>query len=308
MSSDRFGLVSDTADMMKPTCVFCLGSVFQDDIFHRPVIFQGLVRRYSRCRGCGSRSLSPMPESEELRKLYTKEYFSETGPDQQDGHPPDHKWVLNNLPQAWDGLFVDLGCGDGELLRFAAERGYDVLGFDVDEASVEAAKIASGCMIRTFSELSLFAGQASAVHFGDVLEHVADPESLVREAMLLLRPGGLVLAQGPLEANRSLFNIALAVAAICRRSVPVTTPPYHVHLVSSRGQEGLFQRLGLETLKYRLSDISWPAPSEFRFRLIRDPRRLALYLCRRISSAVRPLAPQILSNRFEYIGRHTIRE
>lgn len=305
MNSDHCSLVNDTSDT-KRSCVFCRGSVFRDDIFRRPVRFQGIVRRYSRCRGCGSRSLSPVPDSKELRMLYAEEYFSETGTDQLDCHPRNHKWVLNNLPAAADGLFVDLGCGDGELLRFAAERGYDVLGFDVDEAGVEAAKIASGCMIRTFSELSLFAGQASAVHFGDVLEHVADPESLVREAMLLLRPGGLVLAQGPLEANRSLFNIALAVAAICRRSVPVTTPPYHVHLVSSRGQEGLFQRLGLETLKYRLSDISWPAPSEFRFRLIRDPRRLALYLCRRISSAVRPLAPQVLSNRFEYIGRHTI--
>jgi 2-polyprenyl-3-methyl-5-hydroxy-6-metoxy-1,4-benzoquinol methylase len=307
MSSDRSGLMGDAVDTTM-SCAFCRGSEISDDMFRRTVKFQSRVCRYSRCRGCGSRSLSPMPDNKELRKLYTKEYFRETDTDQQDCHPPNHKWVLNNLPHAGDGLFVDLGCGDGELLRLAAERGYDALGFDVDEASVEAAKIASGCMIRTFSELSLFAGQASAVHFGDVLEHVADPESLVREAILLLRPGGLVLAQGPLEANRSLFNILLAVAAICRRSVPVTTPPYHVHLVSSRGQEGLFQRLGLETLKYRLSDVNWPAPSEFRFRLIRDPRRLALYLCRRISSAVRPLAPQVLSNRFEYIGRHTIRE
>ena len=302
---------SDSLDRNGPNirlCQFCGGMEFIDDVFRREVMFENVGRRYIRCRQCGSRSLDPMPSNQELAKLYSAEYFAKSEDDQEETFVHNHGWVLENLPNPEDGLFVDIGCGDGELLRSATARGYDVLGFDVDEASAEAAKIASGCMIRTFSELSLFAGQASAVHFGDVLEHVADPESLVREAMLLLRPGGLVLAQGPLEANRSLFNIALAVAAICRRSVPVTTPPYHVHLVSSRGQEGLFQRLGLETLKYRLSDISWPAPSEFRFRLIRDPRRLALYLCRRISSAVRPLVPQVLSNRFEYIGRHTIRE
>jgi SAM-dependent methyltransferase len=308
MSSDRFGLVSDTADMMKPTCVFCLGSVFQDDIFHRPVIFQGLVRRYSRCRGCGSRSLSPMPESEELRKLYTKEYFSDTGPDQQGGHPRNHKWVLDNLPEAGEGLFVDLGCGDGELLRLAAERGYDVLGVEVDQKSADAAELECGCPIRTFDDLPNYSEQASAVHLGDVLEHVADPESLIREAMVLLRPGGLLLVQGPLEANRSLFNMVLAAVAVFRRSVPVTNPPYHVHLVTSRGQEGFFQRLGFRTLTYQLSDISWPAPSRFELALTGNPRRLALYLCRRLSTAARPLAPRVLSNRFEYIGRYTIQE
>jgi 2-polyprenyl-3-methyl-5-hydroxy-6-metoxy-1,4-benzoquinol methylase len=249
-----------------------------------------------------------MPDSKDLMNLYTKEYFSDTGTDHQDCHPRNHEWVLSNLPRTGEGLFVDLGCGDGELLRLAAERGYEVLGVEVDQRSADAAELACGCPIRTFNDLPNYSEQASAVHLGDVLEHVADPESLIHEAMVLLRPGGILLVQGPLEANRSLFNMVLAAVAVFRHSVPVTGPPHHVHLVTSRGQEGFFQRLGFQTLTFRLSDISWPAPPRFEFRLIRDPRRLVLYLCRRISSAVRPLAPQVLSNRFEYIGRYTIQE
>jgi SAM-dependent methyltransferase len=249
-----------------------------------------------------------MPSYDDLAALYTTDYFSKTESGYDGSHLRDYSWVFANLPEPQRGLFVDLGCGDGELLRLAAARGYEVLGLELNETSAHQARSAAGCRVVTFDKLSLFIGRAAAVHLGDVLEHVADPESLVRDAKILLQDGGLLLAQGPLEANRSPFNILIAVAAICRCSVPVVTSPYHVHLVSSRGQERFFRRLGFETLSYRLSDISWPAPRRFGLGLFRDPRRLALYLCRRISSAVRPLAPQVLSNRFEYIGRHTIQE
>ena len=65
---------------------------------------------YIRCCHCGSRSLTPMPDPEELKALYAAEYFEQP----EDGLPlvgglRDHSWVLENLPDRGDGLFVDLG-------------------------------------------------------------------------------------------------------------------------------------------------------------------------------------------------------
>lgn len=303
MNLDAPGPLSDTMTRGR-SCRFCCGTDLVDDPFRRSVLFGDLVRRYTRCRQCGSRSLTPMPNNDELADLYTVEYFKEPEPGQTDGQPRAYAWVLDNLPEPRKGLFVDMGCGDGELLLLAADRGYEVVGLDVDQASVEAVRIATGCPAVTFDELPSFVNQAAAVHLGDVLEHVADPELLVREAISLLRPGGLLLVQGPLEANRSPFNVVLAVVAICKRSVPTSDPPHHVHLVSPRGQECFFRRLGFETLDYRLSDVNWPAPQRFGGYLLKDPRLLTLYVCRRLSSVVRPIAPRLLSNRFEYIGRY----
>ena len=246
-----------------------------------------------------------MPESSELAALYTTDYFE--GPDQEGPGmetPHTESWVLDNLSKQDVGLFVDLGCGDGRLLHLVADHGYNVLGLDIDEESVTAARTTTGCRVSTLDELELFSGQASIVHLGDVLEHVADPAGVIRGAITLLRPRGLLLAQGPLEANRSLFNFVLALVALLRRSVPVNDPPYHVHLVSPRGQELFFQRFGFETLEYRLSDTSWPAPAAFDSSLLINPRLLALYVCRRFSSIIRPLAPRLLSNRFRYLGRY----
>ena len=253
-----------------------------------------------------------MPGNSDLTALYSTGYFEGSKPGEPEMEDPQAQtWVLDNLPKELDnlpkeqrGLFVDLGCGDGRLLRLVADTGYEVLGLDVDKTSVTTARLASGCPVITLDELPSFSGQASVVHLGDVLEHVADPAEVIRGAITLLGPGGLLLAQGPLEANRSPFNFILALVALLRRSVPVSDPPYHVHLVSPRGQEWFFQRLGFETIEYRLSDISWPAPAAFKPSLLTNPRRLALYVCRRLSSAVRPLAPRLLSNRFRYVGRY----
>ncbi len=286
------------------SCLFCGQTNLVDDALRRTVSFENLIRRYTRCRSCGSRSLSPMPHESELAALYTTEYFEGAEQDEPELEDPNaFRWVADNLPGPQHGLFIDLGCGDGGLLRLIADLGYEVLGLEINETAVMAAELASGCPVVIIDELPSFANQAGAVHLGDVLEHASSPEAVVRSALTLLRPGGLLLAQGPLEANRSVFNFVLALVAVIRKSVPVSRPPYHVHLVSPRGQEQFFHRLGLETLEYQLSNVSWPAPAQFDSSLLKDPRRLALYAAQRISSVVRPLAPRLLSNRFKYIGR-----
>jgi len=286
-------------------CAFCGEIDRVNDALRRPVSFHGVIRRYTRCGNCGSRSLSPMPGNNELEALYTTDYFEGPGRDELEMEIPNtESWVLDNLPKGDGDLFVDLGCGDGNLLRLVADHGYEVLGLDINEASVTTARITSGCPVLTLDELDSFLGQASIVHLGDVLEHVPNPAEVLRGAITLLEPQGLLLAQGPLEANRSLFNFVLALVALLRKSAPVNDPPYHVHLVSPRGQEFFFQRFGFETLKYRLSDTSWPAPATFDSSLLINPRRFSLYLCRRFSSMIRPLAPRLLSNRFSYLGRY----
>lgn len=39
-----------------------------------------------------------------------------------------------------DGLVLDLGCGTGTLTRMLASRGYDMIGIDISEEMLEAAR------------------------------------------------------------------------------------------------------------------------------------------------------------------------
>lgn len=92
---------------------------------------------------------------------------------------------------------VDLGCGGGLLSLPLAERGARVVGIDLSRGSLrvateEAARRGHDARFAQadLCRVPLTAGCADLVLLSDVLEHVEDPRSAVREAGRLLRAGG----------------------------------------------------------------------------------------------------------------------
>jgi 2-polyprenyl-3-methyl-5-hydroxy-6-metoxy-1,4-benzoquinol methylase len=78
--------------------------------------------------------------------------------------------------------------------------------------------------------------QADVVHVGDVIEHLTQLDTQFPEIPGLIKPGGLLLAQGPLENNASLFTFALSSARKLRPARRTEMAPYHVLLATSQGQ------------------------------------------------------------------------
>ena len=66
-----------------------------------------------------------------------------------------HQWQIAQMPEVlikavergWfpkGGSLLDIGCGDGEMSKWLAEQGFDVLGFDFSEQVIERAKSVYG--------------------------------------------------------------------------------------------------------------------------------------------------------------------
>lgn len=99
---------------------------------------------------------------------------------------------------------LDLGCQLGALPIALSARGARVTGVDVDDATLEAARLRAGChgaqvrFVRAVGEALPFAdGSFDLVTFVDVIEHVDDPRRTVAEIARVLRPGGTLYLFGP---------------------------------------------------------------------------------------------------------------
>lgn len=116
------------------------------------------------------------------------------------------------LPVPDSGAVVDIGCGQGELVRLLLGDGYDAHGIDVSPEQVSLAHAAGLAQVRhgDYRELLVAQhGQLGAVTATDLLEHLTRYEVLetfdcVTQA---LAPGGVFVARVPNAVSPLSGNI-----------------------------------------------------------------------------------------------------
>ncbi len=257
---------------------------------------------YVACGGCRSLYCRPMPDAGDLASMYGTSYGSSSRPDAIED-PREPQWVLEWLDRLPAGAFVDYGCGAGELLADAASRGWTTLGIELSPEVAEATSRRAGLRVLTSEEALKKGAVADVLHLGDVLEHLTDIDREVPRILSLLKRGGLLLAQGPLEANGNLFTWTLRMTRALKRRAPVSMPPYHVLLATVAGQWALFRRFGLSAVETKVTEVSWPAPSRLSPRDLARPRRAALFALRVLSRALSRVRSDRWGNRYRYAGR-----
>jgi ubiquinone/menaquinone biosynthesis C-methylase UbiE len=99
---------------------------------------------------------------------------------------------------------LDVGCQCGALAVALSERGAQVTGVDVEDSLLEGARKRAGgygvspVFLKAVAEqLPFESGHFSLVTMIDVIEHVQQIEQSLRECVRVVRPGGLLVLQGP---------------------------------------------------------------------------------------------------------------
>lgn len=108
---------------------------------------------------------------------------------------------LTSLPPR--ARVLDVGCGNGTVLRHLRDSGFRPVGFDVDERAVAMAKHVSGTEVhfgRTLASCGLDQHSFDAVIANHVLEHVVDPRKQLASCVQAVRPGGHMLLAVPNSA------------------------------------------------------------------------------------------------------------
>jgi SAM-dependent methyltransferase len=286
-------------------CPLCASDKYRKSAFS--CIFRESEFRYVECAGCESLYCNPMPEPGMLQQMYGPLYKAAFSEDKngnvEDPKQPDRciGWLRNRT-----GTFLDYGCGAGVLLEAAAKAGWRPVGVELDRKVARGVEERTGFRVLTAEEADSSEGRiADILHLGDVLEHLTEMENQLPRILRLIRPGGLLLAQGPLEGN---FNFFAACCGLSRRLRPwrrTEMAPYHVLMATSRGQRILFERFGLSELEYSVHEVAWPAPSRLRLGDVARPRHATLFALRRVSVRLSALNAKEWGNRYFYAGRKT---
>lgn len=250
--------------------------------------------RVEECLGCGLVQVAELPSSEELSRLYGREYFdrgkySDAFAQRRENEARLRLLRSQGVPRG--GRVLDAGCATGGFVSCAAAT-YDIWGFDLSASAVEQAgelnpaltgRIRQGRIEDQDYPTEFF----DAVVLWDVLEHLPDPVGACHRLVSWLKPGGLLCLSTP--------NMGSPTARLMGRRWPFMTVPEHL-VFFSRGSLRLLlhDRLGLELVEwttrgkwanlgfllYKLKRVfpmlvPNPALSLFRAPLL---RRLAIYV------------------------------
>ena len=121
--------------------------------------------------------------------------------------------MLDIIP-AEASVLLEVGCGEGafggnlKAMRYEAGTPIEVWGVEIDETAAGKAaavldRVLQGDVTAVLSDLPM--GHFDCVVLNDVIEHVPDPEALLRSLRPLLKPGGRLVASIP--NVRYFFNV-----------------------------------------------------------------------------------------------------
>jgi len=225
-------------------CPFCSGkesSLACDDVQDWAFYAAPGKWQYWRCQSCHALYLKSRPNAESIGRAYSSYYTHHDAPlsllkllkgrVKNEHYSYDFKvklsprlslprylcWLLrplksmvvepfglSSLARLPKGRVLDVGCGNGEMLQFAEQMGWDEMGLELDPAALQSSKQRGLNVLQGgYERLDDYPSHFDCIIFSHVLEHVHKPLEALTKIKNALKPGGVLLLSCPNAMSKS---------------------------------------------------------------------------------------------------------
>ncbi|MCW5970263.1 MAG: class I SAM-dependent methyltransferase [Blastocatellales bacterium] len=217
-----------------------------------------------RCDGCGTIFAPVDGATGKTRELY-EHYYNSVRFDL----PATAAATLERLVRSCEryrslGRWLDIGYGEGGLLRIVESHGWKCHGTELSPQALDFGRSQGWIVASDPEKDSRFEpGGFDVVTMIEFIEHALEPSNALAQAARLLRPGGLLYLTTPNAGsiNRRILGIDWSVIS----------PPEHVTIWSAEGIKTALERVGLKVERVRTEGLN-PGELIARLRLRRTGR------------------------------------
>lgn len=209
---------------------------------------------YVECQNCGHIYLQDLIDSKSIEKLYLGDeeknlqhmvYLSEElfVKRVRQISKPKVEWVLDNTYDK--GIWIDIGCGTGEILFAAKEAGYIVKGIDADKQQIKFAEekgISAYCDYLNEDNAHKYLKDGEIVSLFNVLEHLQNPKQFLATISDNINMGTYVVIEVPRHPSISSLSNLIFSDIACRHIYP----PDHMHIFTEKSLELMLNQAGLK--------------------------------------------------------------
>lgn len=194
------------------------------------------------CLHCGVIYFNPMPTVSELGAFYSGPYY-DFDKSREEGKGMAFARRLIRWKQT--GKFLDVGCATGFFINgIRKHSNWEVYGTDFGESAVRFAheKLGLNVVQGDLADAAFPDAFFDYVHVNNVLEHVLNPVSLLKECRRIIKPDGIFFLSVPNGFNDSLDLIDFWK----EENKPARTKNGHIFFFPARTLLMLFGQIGFE--------------------------------------------------------------
>ncbi|MFC3051242.1 class I SAM-dependent methyltransferase [Kordiimonas pumila] len=177
------------------------------------VLWQKGADTLIECACCGFRHIVPLPSETVQKAFYEESFYQSEKAKYLAEAEEDFAWkavecglridIAVELSGIKAGRVLDIGSGPGDFLKVAQSRGWDAVGIEPSPVAARYAASRGLNVINGFfnADTAKDLGRFDFIHLSEVLEHIAEPESLLKLARSLLKKNGVLCVSVPNDFN-----------------------------------------------------------------------------------------------------------